>query len=504
MSEDSPAAKDSLLILGDQLFPDLKDHFPPEEFQIIMLEDFGLCRHFKYHKHKLIFFLASMRRWAEERRTEGYTVLYRELSLATKNQGFFEGLSDILKESASNDTLHGYEIDDAFFEQELMKFARRSDLSLELHTTKKFLFSREDFENYLSEKKKPFLKTYYERQRKALKVLVASNGEPFGGKWSFDEDNRKKLPANHKGPLPLSFNRSREQVEVSKVVDELFNDHPGNSETFNWATNRSEALIVLEQFLNEKFDNFGPYEDAFEAQEVFLYHSTLSPYLNIGLLTPEEVLKACLNHFEKHDTHYPSVEGFVRQLMGWREFIRGMDRNFDFSGNHFGFHRKLKSCWYEGKTGIPPLDDSIKKANKTAYTHHIERLMVIGNIMLMTELDPQEVYRWFMEMYIDSADWVMAPNVLGMSQFADGGIFATKPYIAGSNYMRKMSHYPKGDWCDIVDGLYWRFIDRQRETFAKNHRMGMMLATLNKMNPERKEHIFKAAENWIEKVSFTG
>ena len=191
----------------------------------------------------------------------------------------------------------------------------------------------------------------------------------------------------------------------------------------------------------------------------------------------------------------------MRQIMGWREFLRGIYHYYDLEENYFNHQRKLTKAWYEGTTGIPPLDDTIKKAQQYGYTHHIERLMVAGNLMLMSGLHPQEVYRWFMEMYVDSADWVMAPNVFGMSQFAEGGIFATKPYISGSNYLKKMSDYGQGDWCDIVDGLYWGFIDRHRETFAKNQRMGMMLATLKRMNPEKKERIFKAAEAWIQKVT---
>ncbi|MEM9328729.1 MAG: FAD-binding domain-containing protein, partial [Bacteroidota bacterium] len=257
-------------------------------------------------------------------------------------------------------------------------------------------------------------------------------------------------------------------------------------------------------FLKERFDQFGPYEDAIDQQGVFLFHSVLSPYMNMGLLTPEEVVQRALAHYQQQKTHFASVEGFVRQIIGWREFLRGIYHQYhdDLYANFFRHERRMKDCWYEGTTGIPPLDDSIHKAQNYGYTHHIERLMVLGNIMLLCELHPDEVYRWFMEMYVDSADWVMAPNVYGMSQFADGGIFATKPYIGGSNYILKMSNYSKkGDWPDTINGLYWRFIDRNRELFSKNPRMSMMTRTLDKMNSEKKEKIFGLAEAFIDKVS---
>ncbi len=503
MSHPAEKPAELLVILGDQLFPNLKDHLgdsTPE--MIFMAEAQDLASHFKYHKQKLIFFFASMRRWAKAREEEGFTVQYHKINEADQSLSFTDKLEKYLKDVAKPHKIKCFEIDDHFMHEAIEKLCADLKVELEFIESPKFLFKRADFSEYLNSTKKPFLKNYYQRQREALKLLLDENGDPLGGKWSFDESNRKKLPKDHQPPMPLQFEHDELLKELIEIVDELFPDHPGKAKCFNWATSREQALAVLEQFLNEKFELFGPYEDALEPGQVFLYHSTLSPYLNIGLLEPREVLEAILEKFENDDVHYPSVEGFVRQLVGWREFISGMYHEFDFNKNYFGFSRKMKKAWYEANTGIPPLDDSINKVQEHGYNHHIERLMVLGNIMLMCELDPQEVYAWFMEMYIDSADWVMAANVMGMSQFADGGSFATKPYIAGSNYLRKMSHYPKGEWCDIVDGLYWRFIDRQRETFASNHRMGMMLATLKKMDPDRKERIFKAAENWIESVSF--
>ncbi|WP_421753296.1 cryptochrome/photolyase family protein [Croceimicrobium sp.] len=493
------------LILGDCLFPDHSALLGNESPQsLLFIEDYGLCTHFRYHKHKLLFFLTAMRHHAHLLQAQ-HEVHYLKL-VDDQNQihlqSFTARLEQFLNDHPEFDSIRCYEVDDRFFEEELKQWAHSYNRELEFVPSPKFLFPLSDFKAYLQEHKKPFLKTYYQRQRLALKILLDADNQPIGGQWSYDADNRKKLPSKAHTPPRLAFAESNILKEVKSLVAEHFSEHPGKVQDFAWATTREEALAVLDQFLQEKLALFGPYEDAFEAQQKFLYHSTLSPYLNCGLLLPEEVLAAVLKHYQKQDSHLPSVEGFVRQLIGWREFVRGMYRNFDFEKNHFGLQRKLSPLWYEANTGIPPLDDVLRKCQEEAYNHHIERLMIIGNTMLLCEIDPQEVYRWFMEMYIDSADWVMAANVFGMSQFADGGSFATKPYIAGSNYLRKMSHYAKGPWCDTMDGLYWRFIDQHRQTFAHNHRMSMMLGTLDRMEEARKKRIFKAAEDFIQKVSY--
>lgn len=491
------------LILGDCLFSQHENLFSRQKANaIIMIEDEGLCTHYQYHKHKLILFLSAMRQHAEALALEN-DVHYYALEAANgeiDSRSFEEKLDHCIQSQENVDSLRCYKVDDQFFEERLLRWSLDRGLEITWVDSPKFLFPLSDFDHYLKSHKKPFLKTYYERQRKALGILVDEEGKPSGGKWSYDAENRKKLPKNYSTPAALHFSENPNAKEVKALVNRHFSHHPGDTNTFRWASNRKEALAVLDQFISEKLNLFGPYEDAFEAELKFGYHSTLSPYLNMGLLSPEEVISEVLEAYQKNGSALASVEGFIRQVLGWREFIRGMYRNFDFGGNHFNLQNKLSPHWYEGTTGITPLDDSIKKVKEEAYNHHIERLMVIGNLMLLCEIDPQEVYRWFMEMYIDSADWVMAPNVLGMSQFADGGLFATKPYIAGSNYMRKMSHYPKGDWCDIVDGLYWRFIDKHRATFASNPRMSMMLGTLNKMNTERRVSIFGAAEQFLERI----
>ena len=241
---------------------------------------------------------------------------------------------------------------------------------------------------------------------------------------------------------------------------------------------------------------FGSYEDAIVAEYSILNHSVLTPMLNTGLITPQEIIDACLQYAEENDVPINSTEGFIRQIVGWREFIRGV---YEVKGteerttNFWKFKRKIPPSFYNGTTGILPIDQTIKKILQTGYCHHIERLMVLGNFMLLCEFDPDEVYKWFMELFIDAYDWVMVPNVYGMSQFADGGLMATKPYISGSNYLMKMSNYKKGEWQATWDGLFWRFMHTHREFFLSNPRLGMLVRMYDKMPIKKQnEHLANA------------
>jgi len=491
------------LILGNCLFPDHDRLNPDKNTIFFMAEDAGLCTHYKYHKHKLVLFLSAMRSHAEEIE-KNYNLAYHRLSNQNTEKSYEDKLKETIDSYADIREIITYDIEDHFFENRIKKFCKDQKLQLTIKDSPGFVTTKEKFSNYNEGVKKPFMHTFYQQQRKDLKILLEGDGKsPLHGSWSFDEENRKKLPKGIKIPQQPTSHPTDHTEEVKKLVDELFSDHPGGTENFRWATTRRQVLYLLDDFLKERFEDFGPYEDAISSKETFVFHSVLSPYINMGLITPDEVVDKALEYYKEHETHFPSVEGFVRQVIGWREFMRGIYHKYDseLNTNYFNHKRKMKDCWYEGTTGITPLDDAIEKVKTYGYTHHIERLMVLGNIMLLCELDPEEVYKWFMEMYVDSADWVMAPNVYGMSQFSDGGIFATKPYIGGANYIKKMSDYGKGDWEDTVNGLYWRFIEENLDTFANNQRMSMMVATLKKMNPEKKEKIFKAANRFIEKVT---
>ena len=283
-----------------------------------------------------------------------------------------------------------------------------------------------------------------------------------------------------------------------RLVESEFPDHPGNARDFRWPTTRTQALDWLDAFVVQRLARFGPYEDAITSRSDTLFHSLLSPYLNMGLITPEEVLEPVTALADRLPIQ--SIEGFVRQVVGWREFVRGVYRHFgdeEESANFWGHDREMTPSWYEGTTGIAPLDDTIHAVRRTGWAHHIQRLMILGNLMTLCELRPPTAYRWFMEMFVDSSEWVMGPNVYGMGLFSDGGVFATKPYICGSNYIVKMSDYGKGEWCDVVDGLYWRFIDKHRDFFQGNPRLALMPRALDRLDRERRNRIFSAAENFL-------
>ena len=393
-----------------------------------------------------------------------------------------------------------FEVEDKFFEKQLLDNLK--ELKLNYIKSPMFLSSRDDFKTYLNQVKKPFMANFYKKQRVDHNILVDSNNKPVGGKWSFDDENRKKLPKEIDLPEKFTFKETQHTKDLKEIVEKMFSHHPGNTKSFWTCTNRKDTESYLDYFLDKKIENFGDYEDAVDQRDNILFHSALSPQINLGLLTPEEIIsKIKSKTISKINSH----EGYIRQLIGWREFIRGIYQNFDEKlekSNFFNHKKVMKETWYTATTGLVPLDYSINNALEYGWTHHIERLMILCNIMNLSEINPKEVYKWFMEMFIDSSDWVMSPNVYGMGLFSDGGIFATKPYICGSSYFLKMMHFKKGSWCDIMDGLYWRFIDKHKDFFLSNPRLSMMVRILEKMNEERKNKIFNAANEFIKNNTY--
>jgi deoxyribodipyrimidine photolyase-related protein len=319
---------------------------------------------------------------------------------------------------------------------------------------------------------------FYIEQRKRLALLIDSKDKPLHGKWTFDTENRLKLPKSMEVP-EISMSKENEYViEAKEYINKNFSENVGETSNFIFPINHNQALRHLHNFLEQRLNNFGPYEDALSQTNDFNFHSLLSSSINIGLLTPNEVIDETIRFSENNKVNFQSLEGFIRQIIGWREFmmiVYEREGVKERTSNYFNHKKKLPSSFYNGTTGIKPVDDIIKKVLKYGYTHHIERLMILGNFMCLCEIDPNDIYQWFMEMYIDSYDWVMVPNVYGMSQFADGGLITTKPYISSSNYILKMSDYKKDDWCEIWDGLFWRFLHKNKEKIASNSRIGMLV-----------------------------
>ncbi len=484
-----------VVILGNQLFDPaiIKARgLDPKRTIYFMKEDQELATYFKFHKHKIIFFFAAMRAYRDELRRLGLEVHYEEYGVNKSN--FENSLKALIKKSKIK-SAYCFEIEDKFFETRITHLFENERMVLETWQNPMFLTSREEFRVYLKSTRRPFMKTFYESQRRRLKILM-DEGKPVGGAWSYDAENRLALPKHKSTPDLPDFQPNENTSKVAELVERQFSSHPGRSNEFWLPVDRKSAKQWLNTFLKERLADFGPYEDAIPAHSEFVFHSVLTPFLNCGLLTPTEVIKDTLSFGRKNKVPLTSLEGFIRQIIGWREFVRGIYQNFSEQqdkSNFWNHGKKLTALWYQGGTGIPPLDETIRRVLKRGYAHHIERLMVVGSLMVLLEVHPSEAHRWFMEMFIDSSDWVMGPNVYGMALFSDGGIFATKPYICGSNYLRKMGGYGKADWCDGVDGLYWQFIKKHESFFMKNPRLSMMARAGQKISEQRWSVLDQAA-----------
>ena len=491
------------LILKNHLFP-IEKGTAPKASTVFMVEDWGLLRRYNYHKKQLVLTLSTMRHFRDELRQSGYQVHYQELSNSHPEIPFIDVLKAFLL-SRDVQCLHVWEVENRDLERSIQDLCFALRIELRIHDTPMFLTPRTEFRRYLRGVQHPFMKSFYEQQRKRLHLLMDDQGRPLGGHYSFDPENRKKLPPDITIPPVAEIAADAMTREVMRLVEINFPGNPGRTSGFWLPVTRREAFFWLDDFLDKRLPNFGPYEDAINSQNDFLFHSVLSTSLNIGLLLPGEVIDKAIEAFEsRDDIQLPSIEGFVRQVIGWREFMRGIYQNFGRNqekGNFFNHHRKLGKAWREGKTGLAPLDHVLHKTWRLGWTHHIERLMILGNLMVLCEIHPREAHRWFMEMFVDSSEWVMGPNVYGMALFSDGGLFATKPYICGSNYLLRMSDFRKGPWCEVLDGLFWRFVDRNRKVFENNPRMRMMVRTLDGMANGRTNRIFHLAEKFLERIT---
>ncbi|MCE7068023.1 cryptochrome/photolyase family protein [Dyadobacter sp. CY326] len=467
---------------------------------VVLVEEHLFFNQFSFHKHKLLFHRASMLEYKKHLESLKINVHYIE---AQEDHADVRKLIPVLKTKGVAEIYYA-DVTDNWLQKRLANAAQKNQIALTQFDTPMFLNSQEELEMYFMNKKRYFQADFYTVQRKKNRILVDDKGEPEGGKWSFDTENRLKFPKKQLPPI-IQFPDTNASCSNAKAyVEQHYAGNYGHiPEQIRFPINAHESEEWLNQFLKERFEAFGKYEDAMVTSEHFLHHSVLTPMLNTGLLTPRKVIDLTLAFAAKHDTPLNSLEGFIRQVIGWREFIHGV---YEFKGsrertrNYWGFTRKIPESFWTGTTGIEPVDIVIKKVLKTGYCHHIERLMVIGNFMLLCEFDPDDVYRWFMELFIDAYDWVMVPNVYGMSQFADGGLMATKPYISGSNYLMKMSDFSKGEWQPIWDGLFWRFMDKQRNFFLKNPRLGMLIRTFDNMDEAKQQAHLQHANDFLRKL----
>ncbi len=467
---------------------------------IYLIEEWLFFKHYNFHKQKIAFHRASMKFYENFLQSKDIKVEYMDA---------FSELADIRKliphlKSKGIKQVEYIDTTDCWLEQRITKACQNSSIELNKNPSSLFLNSSEEITDYFSERKRMFQTDFYKQQRLTRNILLEGKQQPLGGKWTYDAENRLKYPKDKTPPSVEFYKPNAYYTEALRYTEKHFPDNIGTlNRDFIYPTTHSESKEWLHNFLKTRFVEFGPYEDAIVAEESILHHSILTPMLNSGLLTPQFVIDEALDYAGNFEIPINSLEGFVRQIIGWREFIRAV---YELQGtkerttNYWGFTRKIPASFYNGTTGIVPVDSTIKKVLETGYCHHIERLMVLGNFMLLCEFDPDEVYRWFMELFIDAYDWVMVPNVYGMSQFADGGIMATKPYISGSNYILKMSDYTKGEWQAIWDGLFWRFMHTQREFFSQNPRLGMLLKMFDKMPEDKQQTYLTNAEEYLKSL----
>lgn len=482
------------LIFPNQLFRDTD--FLDKSQPVFILEEVLFFRQYLFHKQKIAFHRASMKFYENELEKSGFKVEYIEST---------SELSDIRKfiaelEKQNFKTIRTADVCDNWLEKRL----RDTYLELDMPDSPLFINTKEELKDYFEDKETYHQTDFYRQQRITRNILMKA-GKPLGGKWTYDTENRKKYPKNRKAP-PVYFPENNEYYEEAKQYTEKH--FPKNYGTLTdeqfYPVTFKEAEKWLEQFLEIRFSEFGMYEDSIVEQEHFLHHSVLSPLMNVGLLNAGNVLEEAISFAKDQEIPVNSLEGFVRQILGWREFVRGVylyRGTYQRNKNYWKHQRSLPQSFYTAKTGIRPVDRSLQKILKTGYAHHIERLMIFANFMNLCRFDPNEVYRWFMEMFIDSYDWVMVPNVYGMSSFSDGGKMSTKPYISASNYIKKMSNYPDGDWMEQWDALFWNFIHEHQDFFAANARLGMMVKTFEKMPEEKQKQHLKTAKEFIENLA---
>ncbi len=487
------------LIFPHQLF--LENPLLSVEGEIYLIEEFLFFQQYNFHKQKIAFHRATMRYYEAYLVGKGNVVHYMETS---DPQSDVRNLIAALQSRGITQIAIVDPVDN-WLVQRIQSGCKRLNITLTILESPMFLNSNQQLNGFFKPTKSKFFQTeFYKQQRQSRNILLDAAGGPVGGQWTFDVDNRKKYPKGKAIPKVEFPQLDSFALEARNYTELNFSDNLGNlGDAIQYPIGFEASEHWLDQFLQQRLAEFGDYEDAIVRKELLLNHSLLTPMLNVGMLTPAQILRKTLEYAQIQGTPINSLEGFVRQILGWREFIRGVyiaKGTAERTRNFWGFTRKIPPSFYNGTTGILPVDETIKKVLQTGYCHHIERLMVLGNFMLLCEFDPDEVYRWFMELFIDAYDWVMVPNVYGMSQFADGGMMSTKPYISGSNYLMKMSDYPTGDWQNIWDALFWRFMDHHRSFFLQNPRLGMLVKTFDKWEDSKKKGIHEIAGRFLARL----
>ena len=495
------APKRLVLILGDQL--DLQGaalkNFNLETDEVIMIESANEAQYVWSHKAKIVLFLSAMRHFAQLLQKLQYPITY----IKESKLPIVEVLrAQLLKKSITR--LVCIEPGEWRLKQELEALAQELNLDLDMREDDHFFCSRQEFAGWVANKKELRLEYFYRLMRKTHGILVDADGNPEGGQWNFDQDNRKPYPKKGPGLIdaPAEFEPDEITRETLVFVSQAYQDHPGSLEAFNWPVTREQALEAMHYFVEYRLRNFGDFQDAMWTDTPFGWHSILSSSLNLKLLNPREVIDAVLTAWKKYNLDLSTVEGFIRQILGWREFVRGMyylDMPKMAQENHYDHKRSLPKWYWTGQTNMACMKDAIGQTLQSGYAHHIQRLMVTGNFALLAEILPSAVCDWYLAIYVDAIEWVELPNTAGMALFANGGRFTSKPYIASGAYIKRMSNYcdscrykPEvrfGELACPFTTLYWNFLIKHRIEFESNPRTRLMTANLKRINDEDQKSI---------------
>ena len=502
------------LILGDQLnYQHSWYHSNSADTLYVCMEMRQETDYVGHHIQKILAFFASMRNFVHFLEEEGHEVTYLRLDDDRNTQSLTDNLEWLIAEYGIQ-RFEYQEPDEYRLHRQLETFCTHLSLPTQSYGTEHFLSEKEEFQGFYEGKKQYVMEHFYRYMRKKYDLLM--DGEnPIGEQWNFDGENRKKLPRSHVCPAPLLFSRSL--GEIYTMVEEAGISYIGEVDPsdFIWPVSREESLRLLSFFLESCLENFGSYQDAMSEENWSIYHARISFSLNTKMLSPLEVVKAAITFWEerKEQISLAQIEGFVRQIIGWREYMRGIywaHMPEYAKKNYFEHHRKLPDFFWTGETHMNCLKQAIRQSLQYSYAHHIQRLMVTGNFALLAGIAPDEVDRWYLGIYIDAIEWVEITNTRGMSQYADGGIVGTKPYVSSANYIHKMSDYCKGCVYDRkkktgegacpFNSLYWNFYDTHREKLASNPRIGMMYRAWEKMGTEDKAEIIKQANIYLDRI----
>ena len=503
------------LILGDQLnsnhswFKSVDDSVTYVMMEIRTETDYA-----QHHIQKVVGIFAAMQNFANQLKSNKHNLIYFHLNDVNNIQSFGDNIKNLIIDH--HFTEFEYQLPDEYrVDQDLKQLGNSISIPCKSVDSEHFFTSRNELSEFFNGKKTFLMESFYRSMRKKHTILMEGD-QPLTGKWNYDSDNRKKLPKDHKPTSPLIFDNNVSDIllEINKTDIKTIGSIDANH--FLWPINREQSLALLDFFATECLPLFGSFQDAMAPNEWSIYHSRISFSLNIKLISPKEVIERVTQEWQQrsNEIEYHQLEGFVRQILGWREYMRGIYWNQmpDYATlNYFNNTEKLPSWFWTGKTKMNCLKDAINQSLNYGYAHHIQRLMVTGNFALLAGVHPDEIDAWYLGIYIDAFEWVQITNTRGMSQFADGGIVGTKPYVSSASYIDKMSNYcgscyykkaiKTGEKACPFNSLYWNFYDKNESKLAKNPRIGMMYNVWRKMKPEDKSALLEQADYYLKNIN---